>query len=89
MESPIFWVSAASVLTARGDRLGTASQAKSFFIGDQGGVFGPFRGKNHGSTVKSRHLKRGDCYVVSLQLYSSTPLFVYLQPKIGRICVKI
>jgi hypothetical protein len=51
--------------------------------------FDPFRGENDGSTAKSSHLKRGDSYVVSLQLCSSTPLLVRLQPKTGRICVKI
>jgi hypothetical protein len=37
----------------------------------------------------SSHLKRGDSYcVVSLRLYSSNPLFIGLQPKMARICVK-
>jgi hypothetical protein len=70
MEYPIFCLTAAFLLTARGDGVVTASQAKSFFIGNQGGVmfFDPFRGENDGSTAMSSHLKRGDSYVVSLQL---------------------
>jgi hypothetical protein len=51
--------------------------------------FDPFRGENDGSTAKSSHLKRGDSYVVSLQLYSSTPLFIRLQPKMACIYLKI
>jgi len=61
MEFPIFCLSAASVLIVRGDRVVTASQAKSFFIGNQGGCnlfFDLFRGENGGSTAMSSDLKR-------------------------------